>query len=92
MKAEPTIMLSQQQIASFHEQGFLSLPQICPPAEVTWLRGIFERLFAKRAGREEGAQFDMVTHDEDDDTPKLSQIIKPANFAPTSSRFPSTRF
>jgi hypothetical protein len=49
---------------------------------VAGLKTIFERLFADRAGRDEGAQFDMVTHDDDDAAPKLSQIIKPANFAP----------
>ncbi len=76
------IMLSSVQIASFQSQGFLTLPQISPPEEVASLRRIFERLFAERAGRNEGAQFDMVTHDEDDAAPKLSQIIKPANFAP----------
>jgi hypothetical protein len=81
-KLEPAIMLSPTQIASFHEQGFLTLPQVSPPAEIVALRGIFERLFAQRAGRKEGAQFDMVTHDEDDAAPKLTQIIKPANFAP----------
>ena len=75
-------MLSPAQIASFHEQGFLTLPEISPPEEVTSLKSIFERLFAQRAGRNEGAHFDMVTHDEDDAAPKLTQIIKPANFAP----------
>jgi hypothetical protein len=74
--------LSPAQIASFREHGFLALPRISAPGEVAALRNIFERLFAQRAGRNEGAQFDMVTHDEDDAAPKLSQIIKPANFAP----------
>ena len=75
-------MLLAGQIAAFHQRGFLTLPQISPPEEVAALRETFERLFAQRAGRKEGAQFDMVTHDEDDAAPKLSQIIKPANFAP----------
>ena len=80
--AETVPILSAADIDSFHEQGFLTVPQVSPPEEVAALRGIFERLFAQRAGRAEGAQFDMVTHDEDDAAPKLSQIIKPANFAP----------
>ena len=74
--------MTQAQIASFHDQGFLTLPRICPPEEVASLRTVFERLFSERAGRNEGAQFDMVTHDEDDAAPKLSQIIKPTHFAP----------
>lgn len=77
------IVLTPEQIAEFHERGFLSIPQISTPEEVELLRGIFDRLFAQKAGRAEGAQFDMVTHDEDDGTPQaLPSIINPVNFAP----------
>ena len=77
------IVLTPEQIAEFHERGFLSIPQISTPEEVELLRGIFDRLFAQKAGRAEGAQFDMVTHDEDDDQPQaLPSIINPVNFAP----------
>jgi hypothetical protein len=82
LTATSAIQLSAEQIALFHEQGFLTLPEISPASEVSSLKTLFERLFAERAGRKEGAQFDMVTHDDDDAAPKLSQIIKPANFAP----------
>ena len=77
------IVLTPEQIAEFHERGFLSIPQISTPEEVELLRGIFDRLFAQKAGRAEGAQFDMVTHDEDNDQPQaLPSIINPVNFAP----------
>ena len=46
------------------------------------MRGIFERLFADKAGRKEGAQFDMMTHDEDDEPVRLPTIISPVTFAP----------
>ena len=79
----PTVELTPAQIAEFHERGFLSIPQISTPEEVEMLRGIFDRLFAQKAGRAEGAQFDMVTHDEDDGQPQaLPAIINPVNFAP----------
>lgn len=79
----PKIELTPAQIAEFHERGFLCIPQISTPEEVALLRGVFDRLFAQKAGRSEGAQFDMVTHDEDDDQPQaLPAIINPVNFAP----------
>lgn len=81
-ESEAGTRLSQDQVARFHEAGFLTLREISPAEEVASLRETFRRLFDQRAGREEGAQFDMVGHDEDGAPPKLSQIIKPANFAP----------
>ena len=79
----PTVELTPEQVAEFHTRGFLAIPSISTPAEVALLRGVFDRLFAQKAGRAEGAQFDMVTHDDDEDTPaKLPQIINPVNYAP----------
>ena len=75
--------LTPGQIAEFHERGFLSIPCISPPEEVELLRRIFDRLFEQKAGRDEGAHFDMVTHDEDGDGKQaLPSIINPVNFAP----------
>jgi len=79
----PIVELTPEQIAEFRERGFLSIPNISPPEEVELLRGVFDRLFSQQAGRAEGAQFDMVTHDDDEDAPpKLPQIINPVNYAP----------
>ena len=74
--------LSEDQTALFHEQGFLTIPDLAPPEEIAAMHGVFERLFEQRAGREEGAQFEMVGHDEDGATPRLSQILRPMSFAP----------
>jgi len=78
----PTVELTPEQIEEFHERGFLSIPNISPPEEVELLRGIFDRLFEQKAGREEGAQFDMVTHDDGEASQALPAIINPVNFAP----------
>lgn len=86
---EPTIKLSAQQIAQFHERGYLTLPEITSPEEVSLFRIIFQRLFAERVGRREGAQFDMITHDEDDQPARLPTIINPVNFA---SELRATRY
>lgn len=78
---EQTVRLSEEQVARFFESGYLTIPEISLAEEVSSLRRVFERLFADRAGRAEGAQFDMVSHDDDDTPPKLSQILRPMNFA-----------
>ena len=81
----PTLQLSEAQGQHFQDAGFLVLNGITTPAEIEKLRGIFHRLFAEKAGREQGAQFDMVGRDdeEDADTPARSpQIINPQFFAP----------
>jgi ectoine hydroxylase-related dioxygenase (phytanoyl-CoA dioxygenase family) len=78
----PTIGLSQQQIASYRQNGYLALPAITTAEEVAWLRGIYDRLFAERAGRAEGNQFDLAGADEEDKTATLPQILGPSKYAP----------
>jgi ectoine hydroxylase-related dioxygenase (phytanoyl-CoA dioxygenase family) len=58
------------------------LDGISTPAEVERLRAIFDRLFAARAGRERGKQFDLVGTDDDDGPAVLPQILNPVEFAP----------
>jgi len=76
-----TIVLTPEQIAAFHEDGFLSIPQISTPAEVALLRPVFDRLFANKVGRAEGAQYDIAGHDDDDAVQALPTIINPVNYA-----------
>lgn len=75
-------VLTEEQVRSFHENGFLRLESICPPEEVEVLIGVYDRLFASKAGREQGAHFDMVGSDKDDAVPVSPQIINPVFFAP----------
>jgi ectoine hydroxylase-related dioxygenase (phytanoyl-CoA dioxygenase family) len=79
---QPTIDLTADQIASYHANGFLALPAITTPEEVAWLREIYDRLFARRAGREEGNQLDLGGSDEEGKTAVLPQILNPAKYAP----------
>ena len=79
---QPTVRLSEQQIDSFHRAGYLALPQITPADEVRWLREVYDRLFATRAGRAEGNQFDLGGADEEGAEAKLPQILSPARYAP----------
>lgn len=79
---EPTVCLSQEQIDFFHREGYLSLPPITTPEELAFMREVYDRLFAARAGREEGNQFDLAGADEDDDEATLPQILNPVKYAP----------
>lgn len=79
--AHTDLQLTPQQIADFREQGFLTLPQITSVEEVERLRKVLNGLFEDRAGWQEGAQFDLVSADENEAT-SLTQIINPVNYAP----------
>jgi hypothetical protein len=70
----------------YAEQGFLAIPAFCSAADVVWMRGTLLRLFEKRAGRDEGNQFDMLGLDVDPNLARQPQIIKPSVFAPALLR------
>jgi hypothetical protein len=46
------------------------------------MRDVYERLFAERAGREEGNQFDLAGDDAEGKEASLPQILGPSNYAP----------
>lgn len=50
--------------------------------EIAWVRGIYDRLFAERAGWNRGDQFDLAGTDEPDAKPRLPQLMNPAIYAP----------
>ena len=79
---EPTFSLTAEQVAFYHQFGYLAIPQIMPLDEVEWMRDIYDRLFKDRAGRDQGDQFDLSGTDEDGKEPVLPQILGPARFAP----------
>ena len=79
---EPTVVLTPEQVAFYHRNGFLSIPAITTPEEVEWLRAIYDHLFASRAGREVGDQFDLGGSDEEGKEAVLPQILGPSKYAP----------
>jgi len=58
------------------------LDRIAEDEEVERMREIFDRLFATRAGRNQGSHFDLAGTDEEDRAPALPQIVNPVEFAP----------
>jgi len=81
-----TIHLTQEQIDFYHREGYLALPAVTTPEEVAWLRGIYDRLFEQRAGREVGDQFDLGGADQEGETAVLPQILGPVRYAPELER------
>ncbi|NNM88800.1 MAG: phytanoyl-CoA dioxygenase family protein [Phycisphaerae bacterium] len=79
---EPTIVLTQEQVDFYHRQGYLNIPAITTPEEVARLRAIYDDLFRRRVGREEGNQFDLGGTDEENKEPVLPQILGPSRYAP----------
>ncbi len=85
--ATPTVQLTPAQIDFFHHEGYLVLLPITTPDELARLRKIYDRLFAERAGRADGNQFDLAGADGDDEVAALPQILGPARYAPELNDF-----
>src|SRR5437660_447150 len=79
---EPTIRITDEQIASFHRDGYLNIDMITTQEELDRLIGIYDHLFASRAGRAEGMQFDLAGTDEEGKEATLPQILSPRKYAP----------
>ncbi|MBM3261994.1 MAG: phytanoyl-CoA dioxygenase family protein [candidate division Zixibacteria bacterium] len=78
----PTITVSDEQVAFFHANGFLSIDRITTDEEIERIRSTYDEMFARRAGREEGMEFDLAGTDEEDVVATLPQILDPLRYAP----------
>ena len=75
-------VLTTDEVARYHEQGFLAVQSFISADEVLRMREIYDRLFAERAGRSDGDQFDLAGADEEDSEARLPQILRPSHYAP----------
>lgn len=82
MPHEPSVHLTEEQIEFFWQNGFLAVEQISSPEEIAIMRAAYDKIFAARAGRDEGNQFDLAGTDEDGREAALPQILNPAKYAP----------
>ncbi|MBM3960950.1 MAG: phytanoyl-CoA dioxygenase family protein [Planctomycetes bacterium] len=78
---QPTVVLSGEEVAAFHRDGFLSVARMTTDREVERLREAYDELFARRAGREDGMHFDLADADEDDAVACLPQMIDPWRYS-----------
>lgn len=76
------IRLNVEQIEFFHREGYLAIDAITTQDEIALLRQVYDRIFAERAGREEGNQFDLAGADEEGREAALPQILNPSKYAP----------
>lgn len=76
------VTLSDEEIARFEREGFLKLDAVTTQEEVEQIRQIYDELFDKKAGRDEGNQFDLAGDDADENKASLPQILSPAKYAP----------
>jgi ectoine hydroxylase-related dioxygenase (phytanoyl-CoA dioxygenase family) len=79
---EPVARLTPEQIAFFHENGFLAIDAITTQDEIAFMRELYDRIFERRAGREVGDQFDLAGADEEGKPAALPQILGPSKYAP----------
>ncbi|MBV7334603.1 phytanoyl-CoA dioxygenase family protein [Chloroflexi bacterium TSY] len=81
------MQLTQNQIDFFQHEGYLTPPSITTEEELKQIRAIYDHLFAERAGREEGNQFDLAGADEEGTRATLPQILNPPRYAPELNEF-----
>ncbi len=74
--------LTDDQVANFDRNGFLIVPNLATAVEIHYLRKTFTKLFSQQAGREEGAFYDLVGHDDTGAPASLPQMIDPMYYAP----------
>jgi len=79
---QPTVTVTLEQVEFFHQNGYLAIEAITTPEEVEFVRGVYDRLFATRAGRDEGNQFDLAGTDEEGREAALPQLLNPVKYAP----------
>ena len=69
--------VSDDQIASFRETGFLSIDRITTDEEVEWLKEIYDGLFDQRAGEERGLYYDLAAPRGHKGREVLPQVLGP---------------
>jgi ectoine hydroxylase-related dioxygenase (phytanoyl-CoA dioxygenase family) len=79
------VSVTDEQIAFFREQGYLSLDRITTDEEVEWLKGIYDQLFNRRMGEGDGEYFDLAGQRGHDGREVLPQVLGP------EKKFPSLR-
>ena len=84
-KADYQVDVTEEQIASFRENGFLSIEGITTDEEVEWLQEIYDQLFNQRTGEEQGRYFDLAGPRAHKGREALPQVLGP------EAQFPELR-
>jgi hypothetical protein len=74
--------LTDEQVAFFRENGYLSIDRITTDEEIEWLGGVYDRLFNERVGEAEGRYFDLGGPRAHDGREVLPQVLGPEKVVP----------
>lgn len=81
-QATAAVELSEGDVEAFWRDGYLVIPRLADDDEVRHMREVYDDLFARRAGREEGMHFDLAGPDDEETPAALPQILLPSKYAP----------
>jgi len=85
MNQDFEVDITDEQVVSFQENGFLSIDRVTTGTEIEWMRGLYDQLFDDRWGEEEGCYFDLGGQRAHTGKDVLPQILGP------ETRFPGLR-
>jgi transcriptional regulator with XRE-family HTH domain len=91
MDAPPTtptfeVDIDDDQVAFFHENGYLAIDRITTDEEIEWLRGRFDELFEARRGGAPGAFFDTARPYDAEGADLFAQALFPELAVPACAR------
>ena len=69
--------LTEEQIASYRDNGFLSIERITTDEEVAWIKEIYDRLFDQRVGEDKGLFYDLAAPRGHSGRDLLPQVLGP---------------
>ncbi len=81
-KPDFQVEVTDEQVAFFKENGYLSIERITTDEEVEWLKGIYDKLFGERVGEQDGAYFDLAGKIGHDGRDVLPQVLGPERHFP----------
>jgi len=80
---KPTHLLTAEQIAFYHEHGYLAIEAVMPQAEIAEVRRIYDRLFNEDRDKTGGDTHDLAGAKQAGEKEAIPQILQPAKYAPT---------
>ena len=79
---EPTHLLTPEQIAFYHQHGYLAIDALMPNSEIEKVRGIYDRLFNEDRSNAEADFYDLSSAKKEGGKASIPQIIQPGKYAP----------
>jgi ectoine hydroxylase-related dioxygenase (phytanoyl-CoA dioxygenase family) len=74
--------VTDEQVAFFRENGYLSIERITTDEEIEWLKGVYDKLFGERTGEKDGDYFDLAGQGKKDGRDVLPQVLGPERTFP----------